>query len=63
LMRHFCGKCGSPLYLTNPKPFPGLVILPGGTLQDKTAPRFELFGENKCKFIDVKLAGNKTANL
>ncbi|KAF2099223.1 hypothetical protein NA57DRAFT_76452 [Rhizodiscina lignyota] len=51
LYRHFCEKCGSPLYLKN-SAFPGLVVLHCGTMEaEGPQPSMELFPENKYAWI------------
>lgn len=50
LSRHFCGDCGSPIYLTNPE-FEGLLILYSGCVDEEVLkhakPRGELFADNR----------------
>ncbi|KAK5133663.1 hypothetical protein LTR08_007517 [Meristemomyces frigidus] len=60
LQRHFCGQCGSPLYMENAA-FPGLVILHAGSMQDGTQqPSLELFAEDKYSWVgDVTGKGAK----
>ncbi|KXT06348.1 hypothetical protein AC578_9127 [Pseudocercospora eumusae] len=51
LSRHFCGNCGSPLYLSN-SAIKGFVVLHCGNLEGtKTQPIMELFPEDKLSWI------------
>lgn len=42
---HFCGNCGSKVYLTNPASFTGLRLVMAGTLDDSSSvkPQFVVF--------------------
>ncbi|KAH9818561.1 glutathione-dependent formaldehyde-activating enzyme family protein [Teratosphaeria destructans] len=63
LMRHFCSRCGTSLYMTNPKPFPGLVIVCGSTFGDISQPSFELFAEEKHPWIGETTPPKKPARM
>ncbi|SMR57377.1 unnamed protein product [Zymoseptoria tritici ST99CH_3D1] len=49
--RHFCSKCGSPLYLTN-SAFKGFAAVMASSMEGyKQQPFMELFGEDKYPWI------------
>ncbi|KAI7235124.1 hypothetical protein KC330_g4496 [Hortaea werneckii] len=49
LLRHFCGKCGSPLYINTPEG--SFYALTAGTMQTQAAPQVEYFVENKHPWL------------
>ena len=51
--KHFCGKCGTPLYNTNEK-YPGACMIFLGTLSSSRAllPKINVWYESKLAWLD-----------
>lgn len=51
--KHFCGKCGTPIYNSNPK-YAGLNILHIGSLDclDDLKPDVNIYDESKVSWLD-----------
>lgn len=52
---HFCPECGSDVYYEIKGKFDGLVAIPLGAFDDPyfTSPRFSVWEERKCDWVDV----------
>ena len=52
--KHFCSKCGTPIYNSNPATYPGLVMLYLGTLADarELKPGINIFCSRKLSWVD-----------
>ena len=52
--RHFCGKCGSPIY-SQPDAMPGAIFLKAGTLDDTSwlTPDFEMFCDTAQPWVKM----------
>jgi hypothetical protein len=53
--KHFCKRCGTPIFNVNPHTYPGLVMLYLGTMptHDALAPRINIFCESKLAWVDA----------
>ena len=51
--RHFCAKCGTPVFNLNPTMYAGLAMLYLGTLEghEDNAPRINIFCESKLPSV------------
>lgn len=51
--RSFCGKCGTPLFNSNPDDYPGLSMLYLGTAEapERHVPTMEIFCESKLSWV------------
>jgi len=51
--KHFCKKCGTPLYNTNKK-YPGVCMIFLGTLKNSTeyTPKINIWGESKFSWVN-----------
>jgi hypothetical protein len=52
--KHFCSKCGTPIYNSNPITYPGLVMLYLGTLANaqELKPGINIFCSSKLDWVD-----------
>jgi hypothetical protein len=52
--KHFCGKCGTPLFNLNEK-YPGVCMIYAGTLDssDRIAPKINVWCESKLAWLDT----------
>ena len=52
-IKHFCSKCGTPLFSTNEK-YAGLCMVFIGTLEavEHNVPKINIWGESKLSWVD-----------